>query len=213
MVAGANTALDLCVLELELLLLVVALVLSAGLPVGDGAEVDVLGDTDGVGLGAGGLALLLAELGPALALGDARVDDLLDDRLLDAARCLYLLAVLADVVRGDGLCSVLVLGDLLGRELLLDIAIVLLFGPVGAAVCVLALCVPQRWETGEAKRAGDCVPCYPRHDGRMCVCVCVWRGLGRGAGVRSSVVGVVAVIRKLAWRAWGNCAMQILALR
>jgi hypothetical protein len=133
-VAGADTALDLCVLELELLLLVVALVLGASLPVGDGAEVDVLCDADGVGLGAGSLALFLAELGPALALCDARVDDLLDDRLLDAARCLNLLAVLANVVRRDGLGSVLVLGDLLGRELLLDVAIFLLFGPVGAAV-------------------------------------------------------------------------------
>lgn len=56
---------------------------------------------------------------------------MLDDRLLDAARRLDLLAVLIDAVRYDRLGSVLVLGDcLLGEG---DVVLVFLFGPVGAA--------------------------------------------------------------------------------
>lgn len=98
MVALADTALDLCVLQLGLLLGFVALVLCARFPVCDGPEGDVLSDGDCVCLGACGLALLLPEFRPGLALCDAWVHDLLDDRLLYPARRLVLLAVLADAV-------------------------------------------------------------------------------------------------------------------
>ncbi|KAJ8106481.1 hypothetical protein OPT61_g9506 [Boeremia exigua] len=131
MVALANTALDLCVLELQLLLVLLALVVLCGLPVGLWAEDDVLSNRDCVGLGSGGLALLRAEFWPCLALGDAGVYDLLDDRLLDAAGGLDLLAVLVDAVGYDCLGSVLVLGDcLLGEG---EIVLIFLFGPIGAA--------------------------------------------------------------------------------
>jgi len=61
MVATADSTFDLGILEIGLLFLHFALVLGAGLPVCDGSEDDVLGNAGGVGLGAGGLALLHSE--------------------------------------------------------------------------------------------------------------------------------------------------------
>lgn len=133
MVALTDTALDFCILELGLLLCLVALVLVACFPVADGPEGDVLRYTDGVGLGSCGLALFLAELGPALALCDARVDDLLDDCFLDATRGFVFFAVITDAVGYDGLGSVLVLGGGWGWECLY-VVLVVFFRPVGAAV-------------------------------------------------------------------------------
>lgn len=140
MVSGADTALDLCVLEGVLLLDVLALLLVAGLPSGDRPKEDILGDGGGIGLRAWRLALLLPEFGPLLALGDARVYDGFDGRLLDAAGRLDLLAVFAESVGYDCFAAVFVFGyGLLGE---LDGVIVVFFGPVGAAVaCVSAECV------------------------------------------------------------------------
>jgi hypothetical protein len=134
MIALADTTLDLGVLELGLLLRLVALVLIASFPGGDGAEVDVFSDGDGVVLGARGLAFFLAELGPLLALGDARVDGGFDDGLFDAACSFVAAAVFADAVRGYGFAAVLVLGDGLGGKR--DLVVIIFFRPVGAAaVC------------------------------------------------------------------------------
>jgi hypothetical protein len=135
MVAAANTALDLCALEVLLLLLHFVLVLGARLPVRHGAEDDVLGDAHSISLRSGRLALFLAKFGPRLALGDARVHDLLDDGLLDAARGLDSLAIFADGVGDDGLGAILVLDDLVLRKGLRRV-LVLLFGPVGSSVVV-----------------------------------------------------------------------------
>lgn len=136
MVSRADTALDLCVLELQLLLVLIALVVLRGLPVGLWAEDNVLSNRNSVGLGPGGLALLLAEFCPCLALSHAGVHDLLDDCLLDAARRLDLLAVLVYAVGYDRLGSVLVFGDcLLGEG---EIVLIFLFGPVGAAANIVS---------------------------------------------------------------------------
>lgn len=62
-----------------------------------------------------GLALFCSKLYPLLSLGDARVYDLLDDGLLDAAGRLDFLAIF-NTVRNDGFGSVLVLDDLVGWE-------------------------------------------------------------------------------------------------
>jgi hypothetical protein len=195
MVALADTALDLGVLELELLLVLVALVFCRGLPVRCGAEDDVLSDGYRVGLGPGGLALLCAEFGPCLALGDARVYDLLDDRLLDAACGLDLLAILVDAVRYDRLGSVLVLGDcLLGEG---DVVLVFLFGPVGAAAGTLV-----------KARGGEIwqyAPCYARHG---CCVMC-----GVCLGVSAVVEGRRGRVRAIQrWSGvWGSkCVCDII---
>lgn len=138
MVALADTALDLCVLEFGLLLRFVALIFAAGFPVGDGAEGDVFGDRDGVCLWACGLALFLSEFRPLLSFGDAWVYDLLYDGLLNAPCCLVFPAVFADAVGDDGFGSVFVLDDLLGREGGEGGLLVLFFRPVGAAVTLLS---------------------------------------------------------------------------
>lgn len=131
-VARADAALDLCVLEVGFLLCVFGFVLGGGLPAGDGAEEDILGDGGGVGLGAGRLALLLAKFGPLLALGDAGVDGRLNGGLFDATGRLDLLAVFAERVGYDGLAAVFVLGDGgLGEG---EGVVILLFGPVGASM-------------------------------------------------------------------------------
>jgi hypothetical protein len=132
MVALANTTLDLCVLELSLLLRLVTLVLVAGFPVRYGSEGDVLSDGDGICLRARGLALLLPKLCPLLSLSYTGVYNLLDDGLLDAPGGLVLLAVFADAVGDDGLGSVLVLDDLVGGEGG-ERLLVVFFRPVGAA--------------------------------------------------------------------------------
>ena len=137
MVSLANTALDLCVLELGLLLRFVALIFVAGFPVGYGAEGDVLGDGDGVCLWACGLALFLSEFRPLLSFSDAWVYDLLYDGLLDAPCLLVFLAVVAPAEGDDGFGSVFVLDDLLWWELVGDL-LVFFFRPVGAAVAVLS---------------------------------------------------------------------------
>jgi hypothetical protein len=138
-VSAANTTLDLRILERILLLDVLALLLIARLPSGNGPEEDVLGHGSRVGLRTCGLALFGTELGPLLALSDARVYDGFDRRLLDAACGFDLLAVFAERVGYDGFAAVFVLGDCLLGEL--ERVFVVFFGPVGAAVgvCVSGL--------------------------------------------------------------------------
>jgi hypothetical protein len=133
-VAAADSALDLCVLEDGLLARHLACVLIAGLPVACGSEGDVLGDGGGVCLWAQRFPLLGAELGPVFSLCDARVDDLLDGYFLDAARGLYFFAIFPDRVGDNGLGTVFVFGDLLLGEG--DGVVVFFFRPVGAAVGV-----------------------------------------------------------------------------
>jgi hypothetical protein len=133
MVAVADTALDLLVLELVLHRDgrgVGLLGLGVLAPVGAGPEDDVLADAGRVGrrtrrvLGRG------AELGPRLAVGDARVDDLLVGDEADAAGRLDLLPVLVVAVL-DHRCAAVLVGDLLGRGQLLDgLVQVLVVGPV-----------------------------------------------------------------------------------
>ena len=144
MVAAANTALDLCALEVRLLLLHFVLVLGARLPVRHRAEDDVLGDAGGICLRAEWLALILPELGPLLALGDTGVHNLFDDRLFDTAGSLDLFAVLADGVGDDSLSPIFVLDDLvLGKSL--GGILVFFFGPVGSPVVM-----SKSWRAGDA---------------------------------------------------------------
>src|SRR5205814_843595 len=72
-ISAANSALDLRVLKILLLLLHLALILGARLPVCDRSEHDIFRYTRCIGLRPHGLALLLPELRPLFALGDARV--------------------------------------------------------------------------------------------------------------------------------------------
>lgn len=140
MVAATDSAFDLCVLEVGLLLLHLALILGAGFPVRYRPEDDVLCDAGGVGLWALGLSLLLTKFRQVLPLCDSGVHSLLDGGLFDAPCGLDLLPIIADRVGYDGFGSVFVLGDLGLRKL--ERVLVLLFGPVGAAVKLVS--APER---------------------------------------------------------------------
>lgn len=132
MVTTANTTLNLCRLErVCLLLLRLTLVLCARFPVCDRPEDDIFCDAGSVCLRACRLALVLTELCPLLALGDAGVYDLLDDGFLDAAGGLDFLAIFADGVGYYRFGSVLILDDLVLREL--ERVLVFFFGPVGSS--------------------------------------------------------------------------------
>lgn len=134
MLLRADTALNLLVLELVLHALgvgVLALVLGLLLPVGRGPEDDVLADRGGVRGGSRGVVARQAELGPLLALGDARVDHLAVGDEADAAGRLDGLPVLVEVVRDDGLCAVAVLNRLVaGERGRGDFFVVVIVGPV-----------------------------------------------------------------------------------
>jgi len=115
MLAVADTALDLLVLELVLHGLgvgVLALVLRILAPVGRGLEDDILAHRGGVGGGAVAVLGARAELGPTLALSDTRVDDLTVGDEADPPCRLDLLVLVVVVVLDDGGAAVLV-GDLL----------------------------------------------------------------------------------------------------
>lgn len=102
MLSGTDTALDLLVLELVLnAALLAALLLGLlglCLPVGAGTENDVLADGGGIERGTGGVALLVAELGPLAALSNLGVDILTNDSGLDAAGDLHLLVIVVEAV-------------------------------------------------------------------------------------------------------------------
>jgi hypothetical protein len=118
MLAVADTALDLLVLELVLHGLgvgVVGLVLGLLAPVDRGPEDDVLADGGRVGRRPGRVVGRVAEFGPRLALGHARVDDLAADHVAHAPRRLDLLPQVVVPVLDDGPRAVLVL-DLLRRR-------------------------------------------------------------------------------------------------
>lgn len=102
MLSGTNTTLNLLVLELILhAALLAALLLSLlglSLPVGAGTENDVLTDGGGIERRTGGVALLVAELGPRSALSDLGVDILTNNGGLDAAGDLDLLVIVVEAV-------------------------------------------------------------------------------------------------------------------
>jgi hypothetical protein len=133
MLAVADTALDLLVLELVLHGLGIGvgrLVLGVFAPVDAWSEDDVLADRGGVRGRAVGVLGAEAELAPGLAVGDARVDRLGVRGVADAARRLDLLALVVVAEEDDGLGAVLVGNGLWGWEVggrLLDVIVV---GPV-----------------------------------------------------------------------------------
>jgi hypothetical protein len=133
MLAVADTALDLLVLELVLHGLrigVGALVLGVLAPADARPENHVLGNGSRVGRRARAVVGTGAKLAPALTISHARVDLFRVRNVADAARRLDFLALVVDTVCDDGLGAVLV-GDCLRRwqlgGRLLDIIIV---GPV-----------------------------------------------------------------------------------
>lgn len=133
MLAVADTALDLLVLQLVLHRLgvgVLALVLGILAPVDTGTEDDVFADRRRVGGWAGPVLCTLTELDPRLAVGDAGVDRLGVGDVADPPCRFYFLALVVVAEGDDGLGAVLV-GDGLGRRQigsgLLDIIVV---GPV-----------------------------------------------------------------------------------
>ena len=133
MLAVANTALDLLVLELVLHGLgvgVLVLVLGVLAPVDAGLEDDVLADRRGVWGRALGVLCAEPELAPRFALRHARVDHLAVGDEADPPCGLDFLAIVVDLVLDDGGAAVLV-GDLLrGRELEGCLVEVLVVGPV-----------------------------------------------------------------------------------
>ena len=132
MLATANSALDLGVLQRRCLLLLdgVLLLLLVRLPVGARSEDDVLTDAGGICLWSAGFALLLAKFLPCLALGDPWVYDCAEDVLAYSACAFDFLALVVEAVGYDVLAAVLVLGDLWLRQI--D-GIVLFFRPVCAS--------------------------------------------------------------------------------
>ena len=54
------------------------------------------------------MALLEAELGPGLALGDAWIHRFFDDCSSDAPGCLYFLAIVVEAVGDDGFGTIFV---------------------------------------------------------------------------------------------------------
>lgn len=131
MLAVADAALDLLVLELVLeLVLLVALLLGLLAPVEARPEDDVLADRGGVRGGTGPVLGALAELGPRLAVGDARVHRLGVGDEADAAGRLDLLVVVVEAEGDDGLGPVLVVDGLGGRQLRADLLDVVVVGPV-----------------------------------------------------------------------------------
>lgn len=116
MLAVADTALDLLVLELVLHRLgvgVVALVLGVLAPVDAGAEDDVLTDRGGVVGRARAVLRALAELAPCFPIRDARVHRLLMGDVAHTAGRLDFVALVVVAECDDGLRAVLV-GDGLG---------------------------------------------------------------------------------------------------
>lgn len=155
--AVADTALDLLVLELVLHRLrvgVLALVLGVLAPVDAGAEDDVLAHRRRVGRRADRVLCTLAKLAPRLAVGHAGVDRLRVRDIADPARRLHLLALVIVAECDDGLGAVLVGDGLGGREVgrcLLDIIVV---GPVvpgfGGGVSTWASCAREGAGNGAA---------------------------------------------------------------
>lgn len=153
MVSAADSAFDLRILEICLLLFRLALVLCTRLPVRHRSEDNIFRDTGCVCLRAFGLALLVAEFRPVLALGDTGIHDLLDDGFTDFPGGLDFLAIVADGPGYDGFGAVFVLDNLLLGEL--DGIFVFFFGPVGAALEVSSAL--------EGFKRSVYVPSYSRH--------------------------------------------------
>ena len=146
MLAVANAALDLLVLELVLHGLgvgVLALVLGVLAPVEGRLEDDVLADGGGIGGRASAVLGAKAELGPRLAVRDTGVHHLAVRDVADASCSLDLLAIVVQPVLDDGRAAILV-GDLLGgREFgggLLELVIVGPVVPVQSRTLMLNSC-------------------------------------------------------------------------
>lgn len=119
MLSRTDSALDLGAAQLVLHSLsvgVLLFLLCILLPVGRGAEDDVLADGGGVGSGSGRVVGGQAELGPLLAGGDAGIDDGADDGGSDALGHLDGLALVVVLVEDACLCAVAVLDDFLGGQ-------------------------------------------------------------------------------------------------
>lgn len=133
MLAVADTALDLLVLELVLEGLgagILARLLLVLAPVRAGAEDDVLTDRGSVGSRTGRVLGAEAELGPRLAVGDARVHLFGVRRVADAAGHLHLFALVI-VAEGDDRLGAVLVADGLGRgELGRRLLNVFVVGPV-----------------------------------------------------------------------------------
>lgn len=133
MLSVANSALDLLVLELVLHGLgigILALVLGILAPVGRWLEDDVLANGCRIGCGTSTILGRSSKLGPALAIGDAGVDNLAMGDEANATGRLHLLVLVVDVILDDGRAAILV-GDLLGgRELVGGLLGVDVVGPV-----------------------------------------------------------------------------------
>lgn len=146
--ATANTALDLLVLELVLdaALLAAGLLhlLGLRLPVHAGTEHEVFADRCGVERGTRGVALLQTEFGPRAPLSHLGVDMFPDDSRLDAAGDLHFLVVVVEAVRNHRLRAVFVRNHLLRGESGRVVEL-LVVGPVGAAE-KLKICLAQSFK-------------------------------------------------------------------
>ncbi len=146
MLAVADTALDLLVLELVLHGLgvgVLGLVLCILAPVDRRLEDDVLAHRCRVGRGTGGILGALSEFGPRLAVGHSRVHDLAVGDKADPPRRLDLLPVVVVSVLDDG-CAAVLVGDLLGRRQI---------GRRGLVLLIVRPIVPVREELSSVSAA------------------------------------------------------------
>lgn len=161
MLARADTALDLGALELVLHALgvgVVLLLLGLLLPVGRGPEDDVFADGRGVAGWAGRVVGRQAELGPLLALGDARVDDLAVGDEADAPCRLDRLALVIQAVGDDGLGAVAVLDGLVWGQSGGDgLVVLIVIGPVARRQEGKV-----RWVSGRGRFKGKAWMCWWR---------------------------------------------------
>lgn len=133
MLAIANPALDLLILQLRLdAILLGLLLLAVLLPRHARPEDDVLADGGRIEARPGGVAFFEAELGPGAAFGDAGVDGFFDDGGADAAGGFDLFAVVVEAVGDVSFGAVFVGGDL-GRGEGVGVVEFFVVGPVLAA--------------------------------------------------------------------------------
>lgn len=133
MLAIADTALDLLVLELVLHGLGVrvgALLLGILAPGDAGSEDDVLADGGGIGGRSRGIFGAQAELGPRFPVGDAGVDCLGLGDIADPTSGLYFLALIVVSECDDGLGTIFIRDGLGRRKIRRDLLDVVVVGPV-----------------------------------------------------------------------------------
>lgn len=133
MLAIADTALDLLVLELVLHGLGVrvgALLLGILAPGDAGSEDDVLADGGGIGGRSRGIFGAQTELGPRFPVGDAGVDCLGLGDIADPTSGLYFLALIVVSECDDGLGTIFIRDGLGRRKVRRDLLNVIVVGPV-----------------------------------------------------------------------------------